>query len=36
MCDKDVSKDPFMPKYCLDRYKTKKICVKLVDIFYQH
>ena len=32
-CDKAVSEDPFMPKYCLDRYKTQEICDKVVDDF---
>ena len=33
MCDKVVSKDSFMLKYCLDRYKTQGMCDKAVDIF---
>ena len=31
MCDKFVSKDSFMPKYYLDRYKTQEMDVKSVD-----
>ena len=31
MCDKFVSKDSFMPKYYLDRYKTQEMGVKSVD-----
>ena len=33
MCDKVVSKESFMSKYCLDRYKTRVICGKTVDTF---
>ena len=33
MCDKVVSEDPFMLKYCLDRYNTQKMCDKAVDAF---
>ena len=31
MCDKVVSKDPFMLKYGLDRYKTQEMYNKTVD-----
>ena len=31
--DKVVSKDPFMIKYCLGRYRTQKSCNKAVDTF---
>ena len=31
MCDKAVSKDLFMLKYCLNRQKIQKICDKAVD-----
>ena len=30
---KFVSKDPFMLKYCLDRYKAQEMCDKAVDDF---
>ena len=30
MCDEVVSEDPFMPKYCPDRYKTPKCVIKLL------
>ena len=33
MCDKVVSKKPFMLKYCLNRYKTPKMCDKAVDSY---
>ena len=33
MCDKAFSGDSFILKYCLDRYKTQKICDKAVDNF---
>ena len=33
MCDKVVFKDPFMLKYCFDRYKTQEMCDKAVDVF---
>ena len=33
MCNKVVSKEPFMLKYCLDRYKTQEMCDKAVDAF---
>ena len=33
LCDKVVSKDPFMLKCCLDRYKTQEMCDKAVDAF---
>ena len=36
MCDKAFSKDPFMLKYHLDRYKTHEMWDKAVIIFYQH
>ena len=32
-CDKDVFKDLFMLKYCLDRYKTQEMYNKAVDTF---
>ena len=28
MCDKAISKNHFMLKYCLDRYKTQDVCDK--------
>ena len=31
MCDKLVSKEPFMRKYYLDRYKTQQMFDKAVD-----
>ena len=31
--DKVVSKNPFMVKYCLDRYNTQEMCDKTVDSF---
>ena len=31
MCDKVVSKERFMLKYCLHIYKTQEICYKSVD-----
>ena len=33
MCDKIVSKEPFMLKYGLDKYKTQEICDELVDSY---
>ena len=30
---KVVSKEPFMLKYCLDKYKTQEMCDKAVDAF---
>ena len=33
MCDKAVSNDPFMVKYCVDRYKTQEMCNKAVNDF---
>ena len=33
MCDKILSKEPFMLKYCLDRYKTQEVCNKAFDTF---
>ena len=33
MCDKVVSKDPFMLKFCLDRSNTQEMCDKAVDAF---
>ena len=33
MCDKAVSNDLFMIKYCLGRYKTQEICDKAVNDF---
>ena len=31
MCDRVISEDPFLIVYCLDKYKTRKICNKAVD-----
>ena len=31
MCDRVVSEDPFILKYCLDRYETQKMCDEAVD-----
>ena len=31
MCERFVSKDPFMVKYCLLRYKTQKMCDEAID-----
>ena len=31
MCDKNISKEPFILKYCLDRYKTQEMCYEAVD-----
>ena len=31
MCDKSVSNNVFMRKYCLDIYETHKMCDKSVD-----
>ena len=31
MCGKVVTKDLFMLKYCLDKYKTQEVCDKAVD-----
>ena len=36
MCDKGVSKNPFMLIYCPDRYKPQKICDQAVDDCLQH
>ena len=33
MCDQVVSKEPFMSKYYLDRYKTEVMWNKAVDTF---
>ena len=33
MCNKVVYKEPFMLKYCLDRYKTQGMCDKAADAF---
>ena len=33
ICDKVVSEDCFMLKYCLDRSKTQETCDKAVDAF---
>ena len=33
ICNKAVSNDPFMIKYCLDRYKAQEMCDKAVDDF---
>ena len=35
MCGKALYKDPFMLKYCLDRYKTHEKFNKTVDVFLQ-
>ena len=34
MYGKVVSKEPFMLKYCSDRYKTKEMCDKAVDAYF--
>ena len=34
MCHKVVSKDAFMLKYCLDRYRPQETCDKAVDSFF--
>ena len=34
MCYKVVSKEPFMLKYCLNRYNAQEMCVKAVDIVF--
>ena len=31
MYDRVVSEDPFILKYCLDRYETQKMCDEAVD-----
>ena len=31
MCDKAVSSDSFMLKYCINRCRTQKMCDKAVD-----
>ena len=31
MCDKVVSDDPLMLRYCLDRYKTEEMRDKTID-----
>ena len=31
MCDRVVSKDPFLIVYCPDKYKTERMCDKAVD-----
>ena len=36
ICVKVVSKDPFMLKYCLDRYKTPELYDKTIDSFFRH
>ena len=33
MCDKVVFEDPFMLKYCLDRYRTQEMWDKAFDAF---
>ena len=33
MCDKVVSKEPFMLKYYRDMYKTQENCDKVVDAY---
>ena len=35
MCDKGVSKEPAMLKYCHDKYRTQEICDKAVDSYLQ-
>ena len=36
MCNKTVSKDPFMLKYCLDKYKIQeRMCDNAVDACLQ-
>ena len=32
-CDKFVSENPFLLKFCHDRYKKQEICDKVVDSF---
>ena len=36
MCDKVVSKEPFMVKYCPDRYKIQKCVIKLLMFVCQY
>ena len=31
MCDRVVSENPFLIVYCLDEYKTQRMCDKAVD-----
>ena len=31
MCDRVVSKDPFLIVFCPDKYKTQRICDETVD-----
>ena len=33
MFEKAVSKEPFLLKYCLDKYKYQEMCEKAVDAF---
>ena len=33
MCNKVVSEDCFMLKYCFNRYKTQDMCDKILDVF---
>ena len=33
MCDEGFSEDPFMLKYCFDRYKTYEMSDKAIDDF---
>ena len=33
LCNKVVSKETFMLKYCHDKYKTHEICDKAVDSY---
>ena len=33
MCDKAVSNDGFMLKYCINRYKTQAMCDEAIDDF---
>ena len=33
MCDKIISENPFMLKYCPDKYVTQKMCDQAVDDF---
>ena len=31
MCDRVVSEDAFLTVYCIDKYKTQRMCNKAVD-----
>ena len=33
MCDEVISEDPFILKYCPDRYKARRMCDKAVDSY---